>query len=222
MQKHMEDKRVVVFVDGGNFYHRMRDDLHLPPNKLNYEKFFLKLVSGEKCERLQEVRYYVGRVRQEMGEDAYKNQQRLFASLAKTDCISYHTGSVESRTPTKKAMKLGNWLHNLLSREDAPFDGTAVKKLGKIASKLVAIQHGEKEVDAMIVVDMVSMAYEDAFDVAYLVSADSDFIPAVKKVQQLGKEVVVASTSRAARLVEKGSPDRFVCLNEENFQDCWL
>ncbi len=40
----------------------------------------------------------------------------------------------------------------------------------------------EKTIDARIVTDLVGLAWEGAYDVAILVSADKDFIPAVEQV----------------------------------------
>jgi uncharacterized LabA/DUF88 family protein len=51
----------------------------------------------------------------------------------------------------------------------------------------------EKRVDALIVTDMMSLAWEDAYDVALLVSSDRDFIPAVEKVQSKNLKVINAS-----------------------------
>jgi len=46
-----------------------------------------------------------------------------------------------------------------------------------------------KEDDIHLAVDMVKLAYNDAYDTAVLVSSDGDFVPAVKAVQEKGKEV---------------------------------
>lgn len=43
--------------------------------------------------------------------------------------------------------------------------------------------------DIHLATDMLSLAYEDIYDVAILVSGDGDFVPAVWKVQKLGKKV---------------------------------
>lgn len=48
----------------------------------------------------------------------------------------------------------------------------------------------EKGVDVKIAVDMLVAAYEDTCDQMYLVSSDSDLIPAVQSVRQIGKEVI--------------------------------
>ncbi|MFO7796810.1 MAG: NYN domain-containing protein [Promethearchaeati archaeon] len=49
----------------------------------------------------------------------------------------------------------------------------------------------EKKVDVRIAIDMVSFAYEDAYDTAILVSGDGDFLPVIKKVKELNKNVEV-------------------------------
>lgn len=51
----------------------------------------------------------------------------------------------------------------------------------------------EKGIDVLIAVDMVRGAIEDRFDVAVLVSADNDLVPALEAVVASGKRVEVAS-----------------------------
>lgn len=46
--------------------------------------------------------------------------------------------------------------------------------------------------DVYLAVDLVSGAYENLYDIAIIVSGDEDFVPAIKKSQKLGKEVVNA------------------------------
>ncbi len=43
----------------------------------------------------------------------------------------------------------------------------------------------EKKVDINIAIDVVSLAYEDAYDTAVLVSGDGDFLPVVKKIKRI-------------------------------------
>jgi uncharacterized LabA/DUF88 family protein len=53
----------------------------------------------------------------------------------------------------------------------------------------------EKMTDVNIAVELLKDAYQDEFDIALLISADSDLVPPVKTVRQLfpNKRVVVAS-----------------------------
>jgi hypothetical protein len=51
----------------------------------------------------------------------------------------------------------------------------------------------EKGVDAAIVTDLLSLAWEGAFDVAILVTSDADMIPCVERVQEKGFKVINAT-----------------------------
>lgn len=43
--------------------------------------------------------------------------------------------------------------------------------------------------DIYLAVDLVSGAYENLYDTALIISGDEDFVPAIRKVQKLGKKV---------------------------------
>ena len=51
----------------------------------------------------------------------------------------------------------------------------------------------EKGVDTAIVTDLLSLAWQGAFDVAILLSSDADHIPAVERVQEKGLKVINAT-----------------------------
>ena len=51
----------------------------------------------------------------------------------------------------------------------------------------------EKGTDVNVAVNMLSKAYHNAYDVAILVSGDTDYIPVVKELHNLGKTVVLAT-----------------------------
>lgn len=51
----------------------------------------------------------------------------------------------------------------------------------------------EKGVDVMLAVELIGGAYEDAYDVAVVVSADTDLLPAIAKAKGGGKVVEVAA-----------------------------
>ncbi|MFX1236029.1 MAG: NYN domain-containing protein, partial [Promethearchaeota archaeon] len=55
--------------------------------------------------------------------------------------------------------------------------------------KIVLNETFEKKVDIIIAIDIISLAYENAYDTAILVSGDGDFIPVVKKVKELDKKI---------------------------------
>jgi uncharacterized LabA/DUF88 family protein len=51
----------------------------------------------------------------------------------------------------------------------------------------------EKGVDVALATDLIGMAWENAYDVAVIVSGDADYVGAVTKVMSKGKNVEVAS-----------------------------
>ena len=62
----------------------------------------------------------------------------------------------------------------------------------------------EKGVDTRIVTDMISLAWEGAYDVAVLVSADRDFVPVVEFLHTKGIKVIHAAfPPRGAVLSQK-------------------
>lgn len=58
-----------------------------------------------------------------------------------------------------------------------------VQRLCKLCNRLYPA-HEEKRTDVNIAVNMVKLAYEDAFDKAILISADSDLVPALEIIKQ--------------------------------------
>mgnify|MGYP001564548073 CR=1 FL=1 len=146
-------KRVAVYIDGSNFYFKMKS---APLNfnnliKFNYRGFAQWLVLGR---LLSNCRYYIAVVRAEenniKGQEMRREQQKLFA----------HLMSPEQNYIVKRGYLMNNG--------------------GK---------YHEKGVDVQIAVDLLVGAYDNLYDTAILISSDTDLIPAIKKVRQLGKEV---------------------------------
>lgn len=69
--------------------------------------------------------------------------------------------------------------------------------------------------DMQITVDALKLGYErDSIDAFVFVSADRDFIPVIKALQGLGKEVVVIGDEQITSEALKNTADAFVSLNE--------
>jgi len=62
--------------------------------------------------------------------------------------------------------------------------------------KAILKRAAEKGVDAAIVTDMFWLVWEQALDVAILVSSDSDLVPAVERIQDRGIKIVNATWDR--------------------------
>ena len=92
--------------------------------------------------------------------------------------IFLYEGVVYPMSPEKK-----KWYNGLNKRS-----GYVIKASFDKISPSGAI---EKKVDIKIAIDIISLAYEDSYDTAVLVSGDGDFIPVVKKIKELGKNIEV-------------------------------
>lgn len=148
-------KRSFVFIDGSNFYFKLKE---LAPNLkskdilLNFEfrKFAEWLVKPNK---LLEIRYYIGAVKRRRNnrksEKLYADQQRLLRKL--------------------QAQKIFVTLGQIIRHPDKSYH--------------------EKGVDVKIAVEMIRFARLDKYDQAYLISSDTDLVPAIEEVQSFGKTV---------------------------------
>ena len=72
-----------------------------------------------------------------------------------------------------------------------------------------------KEDDIHLAVDMVKLAYNDAYDVAILISSDGDFVPAIQAVKEKGKVVENIGFENKFSYHLKKESDRFIFLKKE-------
>jgi len=144
-------KRVAVYIDGSNFYYKIKDLGIKNKTYFGYGDFASWLARDR---RLVARRYYVGVVRAKGEDDRAKKMQegqvRLFNHLcSKSEGFNVQRG--------------------YLMKNDGTFH--------------------EKGVDVKMAVDLLVGAYENLYDTAILISSDTDLIPAIQKVKNLGKNV---------------------------------
>ncbi|RKX69107.1 NYN domain-containing protein [candidate division WOR-3 bacterium] len=84
--------RVVIFIDGSNFYHGMRDVIGTA--RIDFGRFAQILCANR---RLIRVYYYNVIVRQEDGLERYKDQQRFFRKLYTLPYFEIKLGRLERR-----------------------------------------------------------------------------------------------------------------------------
>ncbi|MFW9828414.1 MAG: NYN domain-containing protein [Candidatus Thorarchaeota archaeon] len=106
----------------------------------------------------------------------YEKLKNLITRGRKLAGIFLYEGVVYPITPEKR-----NWYNELQNRS-----GYIVKTSYDKIVKTGAI---EKKVDIKIAIDVISFAYEDKYDTAVLVTGDGDFVPVIKKVKRLNKNV---------------------------------
>ena len=82
----------------------------------------------------------------------------------------------------------------------------------KVDGKII---YEAKEDDIHLAVDMVKLAYNDAYDTAILVSSDGDFVPAVLAVKEKSKNVENIGFENKFSYHLQQECDRFVKLKKE-------
>lgn len=205
--------RAVLFVDGNNWFHALAgisvgDRMHL-----DYSKISQKLLGPRAW---IETRYYIGRVTHNATFMA--NQKQFVTQFTGTDRrLTVHFGRIEKR-PASNA--LADDLLHYLAGLKAPIDKTVYHELVALArAHKTTPVFVEKAVDVMLAVDMVTMAADDHYDAAYLLSADGDFTPAVRFARARGKKVYVASPCPGAQLAAVANS--FLPLEKPWFVDCY-
>jgi uncharacterized LabA/DUF88 family protein len=88
----VEDERVVVFVDGSNFYRCLKQSQGT--HRVDYLKLCKKLAGQRKLIRIY---YYNAVVRREDGEERYQEQQRFLEMLRKVPYLELRLGRLEKR-----------------------------------------------------------------------------------------------------------------------------
>lgn len=119
-----------------------------------------------------------------------------------------HASVNDSSQATLQEARLKDWLSNWLDRQPS-FDvkirtrrpRRRTIRCRSCSTDIITCPHcsaaltaaAEKGVDAALVTDLLSLAWQRAYEVAILVSGDSDYIPAVEYVQSQGLKVINAA-----------------------------
>lgn len=207
-------ERAVVFVDGNNCYHALRDAKFSGLSRLNYAKVSTKIVGARDWIG---TRFYIGQVKNEGNKKLYDEQRRYHAFLKACDSrVSIHLGRLESHPEINQlSYRLKRYLADLKIR----LDPAVYRDLHDLANAYERTKiTAEKAVDVALAVDVVMMAQRDEYDTAYLLSADGDFTPAVKAARDLGKKVFAASPQSGAELA--AVVHAFIPLPTAWFDDC--
>jgi uncharacterized LabA/DUF88 family protein len=171
-------KRVMVFIDGSNHYHIVKDMFKSEQRSINFdfEKFVRELVGDRELIR---VYYYSAPLDRKKDEETYMKQQRFFEALK----------------------RIPNFNLILCRMQKVNIDGKEIYQV--------------KEDDINLAVDMVKLAFNNAYDTAILVSSDGDFNPAVKAVKEIGKNIENVGFETKFSYHLKRECDRFRMLSKE-------
>lgn len=185
-----------MLIDGNNWFHGLCNVGVEDRGRIDYKKVSEKLVGPRQW---VETRYYIGQINQKHNAALYAQQRSFLARLTAVDPrISVHFGRIEPRIAANEA---ANELGEYLAAAKTKIDPAVFRDLSGIAKRHTdATVFVEKAVDVFLAIDLVTLAMNDAYDAAYVLTADGDYTPAVEAVRRLNKKVYAASCVNGARL----------------------
>lgn len=99
----MPDMRVIVYIDGSNLYHSLKETLRR--TDIDFQKLCDKIVGNR---RLVRVYYYNAPVDQTKEPGRYQNQQRFFQAMKETPYLELRLGRLVYRNwPTESPYEKG-------------------------------------------------------------------------------------------------------------------
>lgn len=191
----------MVFIDGNNFYHDWKQVMG--DSNPDIQRF-VDLAVGKKDGRtLKRIFYYNAPIDRIENPSGAENQQRFFTALGNIPRLNKVLGRLERRS-----IRIGASGYNVVCNH-----------CGKLVEGEVHT-HTEKGSDINLAIDMLIQAYSGNFDVALLVSRDSDFIRAIEEVRRHGEDVeVVVLPGLGSRELREAADDQ-IALSREECQSC--
>jgi uncharacterized LabA/DUF88 family protein len=188
-------ERAAIFIDGNNWYHSLKGAKVADMLGLDYARISQKLIGPRKWVG---TRYYIGALK---SHHTKFDDQRRFLSLLQNDDparIAIRRGRIEDKTVENDlAKELLDFLRQRASSVP-PALARDLDAMGRRHLRTTVLK--EKAADVFLAVDLCRLAIEDAFDAAYLLSADGDYTPAVELVRARGKKVFAASPMQSGAL----------------------
>lgn len=129
----------------------------------------------------------------------------------------------EQKANQKFLARLG-WIDNLQVRLGRIMPRVYIVECPKCKEKVEYKTHIQKGVDTRIAIDMVSLAVSEAYDVAVLVSGDSDLAEAVNFIREHTHKKVenACIPDRGWHRTLREASDKRIPLTLDYLKDCWL
>ncbi len=187
----------MVFIDGNNFYHDWKQVMG--DSNPDIQRFVDLTVHKKENRILKRIFYYnapIDRVENPLGAES---QQRFFTALGNIPRLNKVLGRLERRS-----IRIGSSGYTITCNH-----------CGKLVEAEVHT-HTEKGSDINLAIDMLIQAYNDNYDIALLVSRDSDFVRAIQEVRRHGQDVeLVVLAGLGSRELREAADDQIILGREE-------
>lgn len=127
--------------------------------------------------------------------------------------IEYCVGEIRLNPRDKKSQQLFSGQQSLF--ENLRKQNIAIK-LGFMLN--VKGEWTEKGVDVRIAIDILKGAFKHEYDFCYIISSDSDLVPAVIEAKSVGKKIIYIGFENFVSLAMKNSCSKYILLKKEDFE----
>lgn len=182
-------KKVIILIDGNNFYHNLKH-MKIKPNNVDFKKLTDFIAKHFDLE-LQEIRYYNSMPTLRDGRNLYFSHLRFIDDLKKIPKFSVHTRKLQVHS-NKELLKEKQ---DLIDSMDLCENCKPIVEQN-IFDAVSNIKKKEKGIDIMLGIDLVESAIENIADSFIVVSGDADFVPAMKLAKKKGKDVFSVSLAK--------------------------
>lgn len=128
--------------------------------------------------------------------------------------LGYYVGVVRAKANHAKSQAL---------RKDQQRLFSLLQNRGFIIRQGYILENGgkyhEKGVDVQLATDLLIGAYENRYDVAMIISSDTDLIPAIRKIRALGKHIEYIGFSHRPSLGLQRETSRSYLLPKEELEE---
>lgn len=184
--------RVAVFIDGAFLYHVAR--AQIADHRIAVSRFGSELTKAAQSmyspAQVMGIYYYTAPPDPSMGPQLIQAVQRFTDALRHSPYVNVRLGRLDR------------------ARRRCASCGTEGE---------VIVQKG---VDMAIAMDVLALAYRDAYDLAILVTSDGDFSPLIQQVRSLGKNVWVAFGARARSQALNEAADFTFTMTDDFLRSC--
>lgn len=196
--------RVITYIDGFNLYFGLKESRYKRFYWLNIQDMVLKLL--REYQKLVLTKYFTTRISGPEKGDNSKLAQNLEAKRCRQA-----TFLEALETLNEFIIFYGHYLR---------------KKVKCFSCDRIWNNHEEKMTDVNIATEMLTDAFENKFDTALLISADSDLVPTIKAIKRLFPEkhvIVFFPPSRFSTQLKKVADHQFTIgrrtLSKSQFPD---
>lgn len=145
------------------------------------------------------------------------NYKKLIKTLAATgiNSVEYCVGEIRQDPRDKKSVRLYANQQALFYQLEK--QGIEIKKGYMLKND--GIFH-EKGVDVRIAIDIVKGALKNEFDKCFVISSDTDIIPAINEAKSNGKEIVYVGFSNSISRALKANCSRMILITKQIIKSC--